>query len=294
MTAITRRPLLAVLTAVALAGCTANSGAEPSPTVHTASPLAPYLSLLALDADAQAQITRHANDLIAACMKDQGFTYDQPYVPDRPVLGSDDMDPVQWASVHGYAIATGELVVPAPEAVHRSAAEQVAYDAALYGTGTGDGVAYDWRQEGCMGSAYHEATGGADEIMADERYAALFAAIDAVTTQVGESGEVAALNDDWSQCMAGTNHPGFVSPQAAQASAEQALGAVLAEQPDPSDLERLLRTVSRDEIALAVADATCQRTVDYPARYDQLLWTAQTALVVDYRDDLEALALAQG
>jgi len=140
-----------------------------------------------------------------------------------------------------------------------------------------------------MGRAYHEASGGIDEVLSDERYRALFDAIDTMKDDVAQSDEVLALNDEWSRCMADADYADLASPLVAQATAQQAFGAAVAQ----DDLDAVLPTVQREEIDLAVADATCRRTVDYTARYDQVLWRAEAELVVHFRDDLEALALEQ-
>ncbi len=286
------RSVTAVLLVAVLAACQSSTGAAPSPTVYEQSPLAEYVSLLGLSRDEQAEISRQAEDLIAQCMKDEGFSYDQPYVPDQAAQGSEDMDLQEWTAVYGYGISTRSDDTVSLDASDRSSADQAAYDQALYGTESEGG--YDWEQQGCMGRAYHEATGGADEVMRDARYAVLFDAISAVEAEVAASDEVGGLNAAWSRCMAEAGRPDLAQPSDAPLSVHTALAELRAGQTDPDSPVVAMATLREDEIALALADLSCQDKVDYTARYDQVLWAAQAALVADYLPELEALARDDG
>lgn len=283
-----------------LAGCSGEDAEPPTGgTTYTSSPLAPYMSLLALSSAEQHRITLEAERLVAACLKEQGFDYDQPFVPDGVPL-DDSIDPWQWASEHGYGVTTLVADPSTASTAERSPAEQAAYDLALYGTGTGgdddedtDLVHYDWEAEGCLGSAYHEATSGRDEVLRDERFAAFFAGYDAVEEQVASSDEATVLAEEWSDCMADSGHPGHETPVDARISVEQALAGARSEHTAPA-LSRALAELRRDEVALALADLTCQEQTGYEARYDQLLWSAQAILLDDFSDQLDDLAAASG
>lgn len=66
-----------LVTLTLLASCGSpddDSRAAPSPTQHTASPLAPYMSLLALDSAEQLRLDLEGERLIAACLKEQTST----------------------------------------------------------------------------------------------------------------------------------------------------------------------------------------------------------------------------
>lgn len=282
------RPLHLTTSAVALTvlltacGTTDDSSTPtPSPTTYTASPLVDTLPLLSLGEAEQAEIDREAKRLIAACLKEQGFDYDLPYVADEPALDA-ETDPVEWAAQYGYGLSTLTVVDPDPSVSTRSAAEQAAYDQALYGTGA-ESEGYDWEREGCLGAAYHQATEGADEVLRDERFTALFAAVEAVQTQVESSRAVLAVQAEWADCMADAGHPDLASPAEARASIQAQLA-------DGADLAG----VREQEVALAVADLDCRTATDYVRRHDQELWSAQAVVAEDFAEDIAALRAAAG
>lgn len=267
----------------------------PSPTTYTASPLGAAVSLLALSESEQAAINREADALIAECMHEQGFEYDQPHLADTVVL-DDETDPVEWATQNGYGIVSSAVGAPdEPTTTPRSQAEQSAYDQALYGTGTlpadeGDvPVAYDWRQEGCLGTAYHEATDGADEVLGDQRFAAFFEAVEHADTTVDASEEVAALHAEWAECIADRGHPGPGSPAEAEQVVREGLAGLFGLDPGSAAHRQALDRLRADEVELALADLHCQVTVDYQARHDQALWTEHAHLAEEFADDIAAL-----
>lgn len=280
------RPAAALTAAavLALTACAADDAPAPAPTptTYTASPLADAVPLLSLGQDEQARIDREAERLIAICLKEQGFDYDRPYVADDPVLDA-DTDPVEWAAQYGYGVSTLDLIAPATSSVPRSAAEQAAYDAALYGDGTASDAAYDWEKEGCLGAAYHEATDGADEVMRDERFAALFEAVDTVQTEVDTSPAVLALQSEWSDCMADAEFPDLESPVAARRSVQDQLAA-----------EADLAELRAHEVALAVADLDCRESTSYDRRYRQELWSAQATVADEFAEEIDALTESAG
>lgn len=283
------RPAAALTTAavLALTACAADDAPAPAPTptTYTASPLADAVPLLSLGQDEQARIDREAERLIAICLKEQGFDYDRPYVADDPVLDA-DTDPVEWAAQYGYGVSTLDLIAPPTSTDTRSAAEQAAYDAALYGTGTDvaeSDVVYDWEQEGCLGAAYHEATEGADEVMRDERFTALFEAVDTVQTEVDASPAVLALQSEWSDCMADAEFPDLESPVVARQSVQEQLTA-----------EADLAELRGHEVALAVADLGCRESTSYDQRYNQELWSAQALVAEDFAADIDVLTASAG
>jgi hypothetical protein len=284
-----------LLIAIGVSGCGAEENPEPASTTYTETPLAPYFSLLALDPAEQSRMNREADRLIGECMKEQGFEYDQPYVADEPVL-DEQTDPAEWAATYGYGVSTLDLTTPQEPVEPRSAAEQLAYDQALLGTGTDEEseVAYDWEQEGCLGRAYHEATEGADELFRDERFTSFFDALDYAETHVVESEPIQTLTEEWSDCMADAGHHDLTNPDDAPASIQAQLYALIAEQTDATALERELRELRQDEIDLATADITCQDQTNYRNRYDRELWSAHAALVDDFQNDLEQLAQSAG
>lgn len=288
--------LVAAVLASGLGACGGGAGqqAAPSATTLTASPLGSAFTLFGLGQSEQARINQEAEELIARCMKDQGFEYDQPHVPDRPALDPED-DPRDEAQQRGYGIVDSAKArtTAGPQ---RSPAEQAAYDRALYGDRADHAedetvAVYDWRREGCLGAAYHEATGGADDLLRDERFAALFDAVREAEAEALASEAAAALAQEWSDCMAALGHPELGVPQEARSTVERELAELAALDGDPAEA-RQLAELRRREVDLAVADVTCQEDVGYSARLDQLLWAAHAGLVERFATDLVALAEA--
>lgn len=289
--------LVAAVLATGLGACGEGAGkqAAPSATTHTASPLGSAFALFGLGQSEQARINQEAEQLIARCLKDQGFEYDQPHVPDRMALDPED-DPRDEAQQRGYGIVDSAQArtTAGPQ---RSAAEQAAYDRALYGEGAdhaddGGAADYDWRQEGCLGAAYHEATDGADDLLRDERFAALFAAVREAEAEALESEGAAKLAQEWSDCMAALGHGELAVPQEARWVVERDIAELLGPDGEPAAAQRQLAELREREVGLAVADVTCQGDTDYSARIDQLIWAAHAGLVDRFATDLAALAEA--
>ncbi len=280
----------------ALAACSGeadDSSGTPVPA-WTESPLTPYLPLYATSVEDQRLLNLEADTLIAECMKAQGFDYDQPYVSAGDIPSRAGLTATQWAEQYGYGLATLDLAAEwsdSPSAP-RSAAEQESYDAALYGEAGDptDDVRYDWTREGCLGSAYHQVTGGADEVLRDPGHNALFEEIDTVQSQVASSPAMAALDAEWSTCMVDAGHADLPTPTDAEALAQTRLGELVAGLSKTSTFDIDLAALRAEEVALAVADATCQAQVSYVSRSTQLLWAAEADLVDRWRSELEALA----
>lgn len=282
---------------VLVTGCgvsTEGTSQSPSPTTFTASPLEVVSPLFGMGTTEQGRINAEAQTLIAQCMKDQGFEYDRPHIPDK-VNPDGYTSPEQWAASYGYGVVEAYRTSdPAKTPAERSPVEEVEYDRALYGTVTDedaleDRVSYNWEQEGCIGFAYHEATDGADEIMRDPRVTALFDAVNQAEIEVAASELALSLTDEWTGCMADTGYSNQTDPTTVASGFRHDLVAILAEDASDSVHDRAITELREREIATALADLDCQQAINYTDRYNQLLWAAHHEVVIAFSNEIDAL-----
>jgi len=242
----------------------------------------------------------------AVCMKEAGFEYYPQLVSqseEQPVLNpAMTMDPGsrEYRQTYGYGITTiNQTVTPEPpqpeedqNRQYRDGLEessQVAYDLALYGTEVETDPNVFQFQGGCINDSYDKVYGPTP---ADAQWADLLAGMYAVDETVMNSPEKAALDQEWSGCMADRSYPAFTSPDDAQDSVLQQRQAL--NQPDTSGLIVVdgdaLAQLQRAEIALAVTDLDCQESVDYASRLRTITAGYQQTFVDGHRSELEAWA----
>ncbi|HEY0215723.1 MAG TPA: hypothetical protein VGC57_04970 [Cellulomonas sp.] len=348
VTPTVRRTTVLVAAALALTGC-GSPGDDPGGTATTSSssaaeyvpgPLDEYLARIygySFDAaeqqtleEADAEYSRQSRqleELIATCMREEGFDYTPADPGGTTVVSGDDLD-VQWGTVefaeqYGYGISTdpwgmasqvegdaGAWVDPNQDYLDAmSDSEREAYQQALYGAATDDVVQseddageyaeYDWTTAGCTGAAQREVY---DDPAVSEAgdYSALEDAIEDRWEQVGTGAAMAALEADWAACMA---DEGFAGMSAVSAATEdlylewsslngwdevEAVDLTEMAEVDPVDLAAF----TEQEIRQAVADHGCQEEIDYQARYTAIDHADQQAFVDLHRDELEAWAEA--
>lgn len=313
------RALKASASGVALAALVAGCGSPSDPTASgsgsglgttdrpllTSSPLDGYLPLTDGMSEEAREVTRAAQALIAQCLKDQGFDYDEPYLSDQVIREGEGMSPTEWAAAYGFGFATSAgAETGSPAVAPRSPAEQQAYLEALYGPeptepAQDEQPSYDWTTQGCLGSAYHEATDGIDALYADADHALVLGEIDALAEAVLADAQVQEVDEAWADCMADGGYPDLANPAAA---ADRALGwwqdvvEVVTDEPgqvgasdgDPVPSPSPDSPADR-EIALAVADVECQLSVDHAAIVQQVRWQHEQELVETYPHELAAL-----
>jgi hypothetical protein len=332
----TRRPLavLTGATVLLLAACSGGAGVAPGDPAATAATTTADTAVGPLDAYAlriygrtlnptaeeqrelaadDARRLQEMDELVAACMQEQGFRYPAP--TSAPVAAVDVSDlPAapgtrEFAEQFGYGISTdpwGDAGAarpdPTPEDPNAellatmSPAEAAAFQEALHGTITGDGVEYDWRSAGCTGAALHEVDDLTDGI---HEFAGLEADMNGYFEGVRTGPELAALHASWSTCLADAGFGEHADPDAAQselAGAWDALrgadgtgdGTGPAPEPDPE----AARAFTEREIAMALADLACQEEVDYADVLRDLDHRAQQEFVDAHRAELDAWAEA--
>jgi hypothetical protein len=310
-----------------LAGCAAEPGATPSSSSPPPSPLEPYYSALYGSGSEEEQAAQNAaiQDAVAACMKEEGFTY----TPD-PSLGAssfstEDME-IPWgseefATTYGYGVSTdafgqmngsGEYEDPNQDYIDSlSAGEQAAWSAALWGippepSGSTDepsvdvSAEYDWEQAGCMGAAQHE-FGDAGSM--DPEFASLVEEMGAIWMEVREVPAVIAAERKWSGCLASAGFPGYEKKDdpvndfnerfnelQGAGSSEESSPAGEGDAADPAALDEL----KNEEIATATADFACGESTGYTDILETEQLAREQAFVDEHREALDALLARHG
>jgi hypothetical protein len=348
-TTIRRSAVIACAAALALTGCTGGDGdgdkgpkGSGSSDEYTPGPLDEYMARIygySLDADDQAmqdaqaeadQQNREVEELVAACMSEQGFDYTPNDLNGGTSYSSDDLD-VEWGSMefaekYGYGISTdpwGTADQEMPEYVDPNAdymasmseSELEAYSAALWGEpavddGSGEPVEYDWTTAGCYGAAQHEVYELGTET--PEEFTALEEEINSRWEQVSADPEVAKIDADWAACMADAGIEGMTTMNEAQQALYDEWNGIQGwddpdyqalmegwdyeakpEGPPAPEVDKAASAAfTKKEIAQAVADRGCQDETDYQARQIEIDHKSQQAFVDQHKDELEAWATA--
>ncbi len=341
------RPLrpaaVAVLAVLALAGCSGGGGDGGSSKSNewTPGPLDEYQARIfgyslddeRTDEELQAESdrqNRRVEELISACMADQGFDYTPAENNGGVVMSSDDDLDVEWgtrefAEQYGYAISTDpwgdmdtgestEWVDPNAEYVEAmSESEATAWSEALYGPpiegDAEEAQEYDWTTAGCSGAAQHEVyEGGA----ATDEFSGLQDELNRFYETVQADPRVAELDNAWASCMADEGFDSLTDVSTAtdalytewnglQGWEDPEYQAQMESwdweaQPDgppaPEVDEAAVKAFTEKEIKQAVADFACQEQVDYIAERMRIDHELQQEFVDQHGDELEAWATA--
>ena len=253
-----------------------------------------------------ARDTRLSEELIAACMAEQGFRY----IPRQDEIVATvtenstglELGTREFAEQYGFGISADIVLAsttfgPAadnnPNTEFRnamSAAERAAWDEALFGIppdGSNVPIAL-----GCAGQA--------DQMLRQPKeFAALSNEISAFRQSLlaGFPPEIAALNSEWTRCMAGSGFAQLSTPEHLRQSLQQqwwelSVGWVFGE-PDefgnmvvtsmpnsPEPTAAQLVNFTNNEIALAVTDFDCREQISY----DQRFWAIELELQQEFVD----------
>lgn len=317
-----RHTVLAALATAALAlpltACGGNGGAATGDGAAD-SPLTAYLSAawggdLSPEDQQQrfAEQQKKAEELQAACMSAQGFEY-IPVDSSAMMAASDGSEwkpeDREWVSQYGYGMvdwpgrdelngAGTEVTDPNQEYVlSLSESEQAAYYEALYGAGpTDDQLAEDgsyewnWETAGCSGQAQHEVS-GADPWNADE-FSTLIDAINELYSTLATNPALAAVDAEWSACMADAGQPGFATQPDAAASISDDLQAYYEKQTEQVSSDPALVELGQREIDLALIDLDCREKTDYRSKQQKATFALEEQFVTDHKAELEAFKAA--
>ena len=292
---------------------------EPSPTVdYEPSPLEGLFS------EAYGELTgtqyqseqARAEQIVAQCMKDQGFEYipADPSAPSGLAL-MDESDPgaaqagtLEHVKEHGYGISTWDIgdgkpfdVEPGQEDPNQdyvdslSESARAAYELALHGVppteeqlGSDDWV-QDPSQGGCYGKSTEEVWNTNDAWDAPQ-FASLIEEMSYVATNLDNDPEVTAAGALWSSCMAQHGYPGLESPWEAPDLIHQGLRDiwVIGEAPDPEALAAL----RDEELSIALADFECSEESRFAEAFRDAQFRAEQEFIDAHQVELEALVEA--
>ncbi len=307
---MTRRiPAIALFIAGALvlSACSGGGEAEAAPTL---SPIEVYMSAgEGTDmGDDERQAAGDAwllanEELIASCMKEQGFEY-VPHPPtpagfDFNTIGSADLDDPDWIERYGYGIVFApdrEKVTitadPNEEIIEGlTGPERTAYYAALSGTDAFDAEGeYDPSKGGCMGAAQIELD-GEDPTRGDE-FRPLRDAVMDFYEALGTQAEIVALDAAWAECMSAAGHGSFATQMEPLYEVNSELLMLLREYEDSAWEEPEMEALGAREIELALADLACREETGYRASYASVRTTLEERFVQDNLADLEAFKKA--
>ena len=292
--------------AVLLAGCTsAGAQAAPGEPEWTFGALDEFMMRIGgvdLEAGADLEQSRHLaatrlrEELVAACMTEQGFTY-VPAVPPAPAGparteadGVPDQGTLAFAEQFGFGIADTSWMSaagaampawtnPNDEHVERmSEAERAAWEYALYGIGA-DGHGEDWALGGCLGEALEQT------LQPPTAFAGLQEEAGRHWERVWSDPRVAEVDAAWASCMIDHGHPGWQSP----VDLHSGLSDEFSERYASAGAEARAGFAER-EIALAVASETCRAQVSHGETVYSINHDLQRQFVDRHEAELEAWA----
>lgn len=265
---------------------------------------------------------RTMENLVAACMSEQGFDYTPSGNSGISVstTDGDELD-VEWGSrefaeKYGYGISTDPWGMESAQSAADGAVagdpneellasmsdtERAAFETALYGAPREDvarlsvGVVggedeYDWRNAGCLGAAQHEVYSAEGPAEDDARFAALQEEIAAFWQSAETASERVSLEAEFAACMADAGFASVTSKQEAMQPILTAYQELLATGDgtrsgvDTTKLDEF----RAGEIEQAVADWTCADDIDYEARLSTSSHRLQQEFVDQHKPELEA------
>lgn len=243
-------------------------------------------------------------ELIAACMNEQGFDY-VPHPPtpmgfDFSTLTSPDLDDPEWVQRYGYGIVHGpetEVVTIAEdpnEAVLASLSqpEVNAYYVALSG-GSGAYTADDEyipEKGGCQGAAQIELD-SRDPLRGDE-FRPLRDAVNDFYTSLMTTAEIAELDARWADCMDAAGFGPYTLQLDALAEINADLVVMANERGGNAQDDPEMEKLGAREIEVALADLACREETDYRASYDAIRTTLEERFVEDHLAELESFKAA--
>jgi hypothetical protein len=338
---MTRRAAIAMVCALGLtAGCGGSGSNDPAGSGdEQKSPLAEYMGgdftagggmvmkfAVAGDngneqpTEEQLAQQRRMEDLIATCMRDQGFEY-VPVPPEAKPKSkfaeAFELPPDKFAEQYGYGISTFDWGDPVGEndtdpnrqiRDRLSATAKKAYDKALDGEGmvvaAGGGAKVSSSKStdlGCRGKAAEQVYGKPKDLKDPgqemRRFDSLFKDLEALRKRIEADPRVADAAQAWSDCMADARYTGLNKPEDARTKVQQRMDRLLgidtsgpgptAKPKSPKDLDPAqLSALKRYELAIAKADYDCKQT-HYEKPFREVQFQLETEFVGTHRTLLE-------
>ena len=306
--AVLVRSVALISATVFLAGCSAIGGDAPKLDPEK-SPLSEYWSALYGDYDQSDydDMNKEQEELVAACMADEGFEYIPVDQSQYTSFSDDDVDrdTEEWVAEHGYGMQQSpeeieemneqatEYVDPNQDYVMAlSESEQTAYYEVLYGVQdmepNADGeYEYNWETAGCQGAAQHEING--DDLTQSDKYKPLMEEINSIWEKQQKDPAIVKVEGQWAACMADAGYPDFKAKQDAQTEVSEASNAYYesgaTEEPDDATKAEW----RSHEIEVALADFRCAKKVDYQKTYLTAQYRLENQFIDDHKTELDAM-----
>jgi hypothetical protein len=306
-----------VVVGLTLTGCGSGQAAAEDEYV---APLDAYLDEIDgwWDEDTVDAKQAQAEELIAACMAEAGFEYYPVTDTDWQGKSMAGIGTLEFAEEFGYGYTlesdgpgTGTFYWPLPpeqspaEQANRayveslSAAAEREYNTALLGVlmdPIEDPDTFDWEaaDRGCIGRAQDQVN---EPDATQPEFSEVRDAVNQVGQQVEEDPRVTDATRAWSGCMAEAGYPGLTAIIDAENLVNDLVNDFMIAnfpQMDPeydeirASVPEVFAALQAEEIAVAVADATCREDVGYNLAYRDVNTEYQQAVVDQYRDELEA------
>jgi hypothetical protein len=321
----------------AIVSATASPGASAGAASGAPQEVAPYpldayiaglsgLSGNVLDnTEREFQLDTKREAVVAACMKDKGFSYTSEAVKETSgatvsAASDEDLNSLAWVQKYGYGDvylpdgATGEIqraqvanksareTAPnknaSPNSQYKASLtpdEQKAYETALYGDNGKDDsltVAHDWKRLGCNGKGLHEVKNEL-AVMGSSQGVAVTKAMNQLFDGYWSWPGIVRAQKLWSSCMATGGFAGYDrqdQPLVQFADQNSALweGLAAGAQPPASALDSL----AKSERAVAVVDLNCRVKTNYAATIRDVRISHEKQFMSDNKALLDALTAA--
>jgi len=281
-------------------------------------------------------------ELTAQCMNELGFEYTpNPNSGGTVIVDSDDTwqpENRDWVAQWGFGVVnnpwnarweaenaareeSGETQFPVDPNAHlwdtMSESEMRAWQQALWGPPMEDLPEGIWNSEtgeildndawnehrGCQGRAWAQVDADSPwNLMQSEEFRPLTEAMNGVWDSVQNDPQWAALDREWSACMANAGYPGFLTQQDANNSIWDQQSEIQngidwenwnwdLGSPNAQTVPELAALAER-EVELALADFDCRASVDFQSRRDAIQFAHENQFINEHRAALDALVAA--
>ncbi|TFD65049.1 hypothetical protein [Cryobacterium sp. Hb1] len=298
----------AALLSLTLAGCSGEKAAEKLDPAE--GPLAKYMSGIyaGFDEDSAIAQQNEQEELVAACMSDEGFDYTPADAAQYSGMMGDSGEEYgteKWVAENGYGMSQSPEQLAAQEEESEayvdpnqdylaslSAGEQTAYNEALNGPQPSeeeiaDGSYVDsYEAKGCYGAAFQKING---DQPSPEDHAAVYDAMSTLYEDLQKSPAIVKLDAEWAACMADAGYATFAKKADAQESIMNEQNALYEDEAGTTPDEKVLADLREQELALAMADFTCAEDVDYTEATTKVQFELEEQFITDHKSELDAL-----
>ncbi len=304
---------LLVGAALTLSGCSLLPGGGGTDKLDPEkSPLSEYMSAFYGEQDEEfyAQQAQEVEEMVAACMNDQGFEY----IPvDQTQYSSFDYDYAEtqtekWIAANGYGVnLTKEQQeeqnaqyedITDPNDEYRSSlseSESTAYWEALYGPQPSEdelnedgSYEYSWEDGGCYGVSQHEVSG--DQAYDQDEFKPIFESMSKLYEDQSKDPRMKKLDAAWASCMADAGYGDFKKQQDAAQSIYDQQNEFWDNNTDGSSPTDEQTAEWREvELDTAMADFRCKEKTNYTQEALSVQFELEKQFIKDHQAELDEL-----